>query len=147
VSSYLRDGGPFCLTYGDGVSDVDLTALIAFHKSHGRIGTVTGVRPTSRFGELSVEGDRGVALRGEASLRGLDQRRLLHLRTGLPRDRYLDGRDDLILEREPLQRLAADGQLVVREHTGFWQPMDTFRDWKLLEDLWASGNAPWSVRS
>jgi glucose-1-phosphate cytidylyltransferase len=144
VSSYLRDEGPFCLTYGDGVSDVDLTALIAFHKSHGRIGTVTGVRPTSRFGELSVDGDRVVQFAEKPLSEGLISGGFFIFEPAFL-DRYLDGRDDLILEREPLQKLAADGELVVREHSGFWQPMDTFRDWKLLEDLWASGNAPWKA--
>lgn len=142
VSRYLDDNGPFCLTYGDGVSDVDLTELLAFHRSHGRIGTVTGVRPVNRFGELSVSGDKVARFAEKPLSEGLISGGFFIFERAFI-DRYLTEEDDLILEREPLQRLASDGELVVREHPGFWQSMDTYRDWKLLEDLWSSGKAPW----
>lgn len=143
VRQYLPDG-PFCLTYGDGVSDVDLTALLQLHRAHGRIGTVTGVRPSSRFGELSVEAGRVVRFAEKPAADSLISGGFFVFEREFV-ERYLDDRDDLTLEREPLQRLAADGELVVREHTGFWQPMDTYRDWKLLEDLWTAGRAPWKT--
>jgi glucose-1-phosphate cytidylyltransferase len=144
VARYLPDG-PFCLTYGDGVADVDIPRLIEFHRSHGRIATVTGVRPLGRFGELELDG-RQVAAFAEKP----------HVTAGMINggffvferafiDRYLDDRDDLSLEAEPLQRLAADRELMVWPHAGFWQCMDTYREWKVLEDLWNAGQAPWRV--
>jgi glucose-1-phosphate cytidylyltransferase len=143
IRQYLPPG-PFCLTYGDGVSDVDLRELLAFHRAHGKIGTVTGVRPSSRFGELSAEGDRVVSFAEKPAANGLISGGFFVFEREFI-DRYLDERDDLTLEREPLQRLAADGELVVREHHGFWQSMDTYRDWKLLEELWAAGKPPWKL--
>ncbi len=143
IAGYLP-AGPFCMTYGDGVSDVDLTDLVRFHRSHGKIGTVTGVHPTSRFGELTVEGNRVSRFAEKPIEDGLISGGFFVFEREFV-DRYLDDREDLTLEREPLQRLAIDGQLVVRTHSGFWQAMDTFRDWKLLEDLWASGRAPWKI--
>ena len=143
AAGYLGDDRTFCLTYGDGVSDVDLTSLLAFHRSHGRIGTVTGVRPTNRFGELSVDGTRVSQFAEKPLSEGLISGGFFVFeRTFI--DRYLSEENDLILEKEPLQRLAADGELMVREHSGFWQSMDTYRDWKLLEDLWQGGRAPWA---
>ncbi len=141
AARYLGDG-PFCLTYGDGVSDVDLEALVRFHRAHGRLATVTGVRPASRFGELTADGDRVVGFREKPTGNALISGGFFVFERAVV-DRYLDDREDLTLEREPLQRLAEDGELMVREHDGFWQPMDTYRDWKLLEDLWTSGQAPW----
>jgi glucose-1-phosphate cytidylyltransferase len=136
---------PFCLTYGDGLGNVNIAELIKFHRSHGKIGTVTGVRPPGRFGELEIS-DRQVTSFAEKP----------QVTTGFINggffvfepefiERYLEDREDLTLESEPLQRLAADGELMVWEHDGFWQPMDTFREWKLLEDLWQSGQAPWKI--
>lgn len=139
--SYLPEG-PFCLTYGDGVSDVDLRRLVEFHRSHGKIGTVTGVRPSSRFGELTIEGSQVTAFREKPTTEGLISGGFFVFEREFV-ERYLGEEDDLTLEREPLQRLAGDGQLMVRPHDGFWQPMDTHRDWKLLEDLWSRGEAPW----
>jgi glucose-1-phosphate cytidylyltransferase len=143
VARYLGSG-PFCATYGDGVSDVDLRRLVAFHRAHGKLGTVTGVRPKSRFGELTLQGERVVSFAekpvGDGMISGgffVFEREFV--------DRYLTGEDGLILEHEPLQRLAADGQLMVYEHQGFWQSMDTYRDWRVLEDLWWSGRVPWKV--
>jgi glucose-1-phosphate cytidylyltransferase len=138
---YLDDD-PFCLTYGDGVSDVDLTELIRFHRSHGKLGTVTGVRPKSRFGELRLSGDRVASFAEKPAADGMISGGFFVFEREFV-DRYLDERDDLTLEKEPLQRLASEGQLMVREHSGFWQSMDTYRDWRVLEDLWTGGRAPW----
>jgi len=132
---------PFCLTYGDGVSSVDLTALIAFHQAHGKLATVTAVRPPARFGGLELDGDsvRTFAEKNQVSEGWINggffvlQPQVLDLIAG----------DDTLWEREPLERLAHDGQLRAYRHEGFWQPMDTLRDLRLLESLWQSGKAPW----
>lgn len=134
---------PFCLTYGDGVSDVDISKLIAFHKSHGKLATVTAVRPAARFGGIELEGDavRAFAEKDQTSegwINGgffvLDPKVL----------EYVEA-DDTIWERSPLERLAAADQLRAFRHEGFWWPMDTLRDVKLLETHWASGKAPWKT--
>ncbi len=133
----------FMVTYGDGVGNVDLHALMAFHRAHGKLGTVTAVRPPARFGGLTLEGEAVVEFSekpqtGEGWINGgffVFEPRVLD---------YLRG-DDTILERDPLERLAAEGQLMAFQHMGFWQPMDTLRDKQLLEALWASGEAPWKV--
>lgn len=135
----------FCLTYGDGLGSVDIRALLEFHKMHGKLATVTGVRPPGRFGELELDGDQVVAFAEkpqvtESFINGgffVMQREFI--------DRYLSDDEDLILERDPLQNVAADGELMMYPHTGFWQPMDTFREWKMLEEMWDSGNAEWRV--
>lgn len=137
--------GPFCLTYGDGLGDIDLDGLLRFHRAHGKIGTVTGVRPPQRFGELLLEGDRVSEFSEKPQVTaGMINGGFFVFEQEFV-DRYLDDRDDLVLELEPLQRLAADGELMAWQHQGFWQPMDTYREWKLLEDLWTSGQAPWKV--
>jgi glucose-1-phosphate cytidylyltransferase len=144
VARYL-DHAPFCLTYGDGVADVDVKRLVEFHRAHGRLGTVTGVRPLGRFGELEVDGRRVLAFAEKPQVtQGLINGGFLVLERAFV-DRYLDDAEDLSLEGEPLQRLAADGELMVWPHTGFWQCMDTYREWKLLEDAWNRGQAPWKV--
>jgi glucose-1-phosphate cytidylyltransferase len=140
------DGDTFCLTYGDGVGNVDISALLRFHHAHGRLATVTGVRPPGRFGELRI-GAGGAAVEfnekpqvAEGVINGgffVFHRAFV--------ERYLEPRDDLVLELEPLQKLARDGQLMVYLHEGFWQPMDTYRELMLLEQLWQSGQAPWRV--
>jgi glucose-1-phosphate cytidylyltransferase len=136
-------GEPFCLTYGDGVADVDLTALLAFHRAHGRLATVTGVRPPGRFGEMRLEGDRVAAFAEKPQVsEGFINGGFMVFQPEVV-ERYLDDREDLVLEREPLQRLAADGQLAVWRHEGFWQCMDTYREWKLLDDMCRTGSAPW----
>ena len=138
------DGDLFCLTYGDGLGDIDITALLAFHRAHGKLATVTGVRPPGRFGELRVESDGRAAefneklQTAEGVINGgffVFQRDFI--------DKYLSDGDDCVLEREPLQKLARDNELMVYSHKGFWQPMDTFREWRLLNDLWERGKAPW----
>lgn len=137
----------FCLTYGDGVGNVDLKRLLEFHRSHGKIATVTGVLPPGRFGELVVGRD-GAASEFNEKLQTSGGRIsggfFVFRREFL--ERYLAGKgEDCVLENEPLRRLAADGQLMVHPHDGFWQPMDTYREWKLLNDLWKSGQAPWKA--
>lgn len=143
---YLGRSETFCLTYGDGLGNVNLPALIDFHRKHGKIGTVTGVRPPGRFGELRVD-TGGQALEfsekpqvTEGVINGgffVFQQEFLQ--------RYLDKSDELVLENQPLQQLARDGELMVYLHEGFWQPMDTYRELKLLDQLWNSGSAPWKV--
>jgi glucose-1-phosphate cytidylyltransferase len=130
-------------TYGDGVGNVDIQKLLRFHESRGKLATLTAVPPPARFGALSLVGD---AVRefsekpqmGEGWINGgffVFQPEVLD---------YFDG-DASILEREPLVRLAAEGQLSAFKHQGFWQPMDTVRDRQILEDLWESGSAPWKT--
>lgn len=143
LASWLGEDETFALTYGDGVADVDVAALCAFHRAHGRLATVTTVRPPARFGGIKFEGDAVSEFTekpqtGEGWINGgffVLNRRALD---------YIDG-DDTLWEREPLERLAGDKQLMAYRHEGFWQPMDTLRERRLLEDLWASGTAPWKV--
>jgi len=137
--------GPFCLSYGDGLGDVDLSELIRFHRSHGKLGTVTGVRPPGRFGELRVQDSavKAFAEKPQVTEGYINGGFFVFEPEFL--DRYLSDRDDLTLELEPLQQLAADGELMMYRHQGFWQPMDTYREWKMLEDLWKQGRAPWRV--
>lgn len=140
VSSYI-DTPAFFLTYGDGLADIDLAALLAFHQAHRRIGTVTGVRARSQFGEMKLDGDTVRAFiekpQVSAMINGgffLLQREFLD---------YVTGDPNCILEREPLQNLAAEGELKVYEHGGFWQCMDTFKDFRALNELFDQGDAPW----
>lgn len=135
----------FMLTWGDGLADVDLDALLAFHRSHGRIATLTAVRPPARFGHLELSGDAITEFNekpqtGEGWINGA-----FFVLEPQVFD-YIDG-DATHFEREPLERLAKDGQLMAYRHTGFWQCMDTVRDRKLLQETWDSGRAPWKVWS
>jgi glucose-1-phosphate cytidylyltransferase len=134
---------PFMATYGDGVGDVDVGALLAFHRAHGRLATVTAVRPPARFGGLVLDEDvvREFTEKPQAEA-GWINGGFFVFEPGV--FDYLDG-DHSILEREPLERLARDGQLHAWRHRGFWQPMDTLREKELLESLWSSGRAPWKV--
>lgn len=139
-------GDNFCLTYGDGLGNVNLSDLLAFHQRHGKIGTVTGVRPPGRFGELEVD-NRGTATQFNEKPQtagGMINGGFFIFKRSFF-EKYLAERDDLVLEAEPLQRLARDRELAVYPHNGFWQPMDTYREFKLLNDLWNSGKAPWKV--
>jgi glucose-1-phosphate cytidylyltransferase len=144
VGSYLGTE-PFFMTYGDGVSDVDLTALAAFHKAHGRLATLTAVAPPGRFGAIETDGDTIRSFREKPAGDGavinggffvLDPRVL----------DYVAG-DSTVWENEPLERLARERQLQAYRHTGFWQAMDTLRDKNHLEALWAAKAAPWKVWS
>jgi glucose-1-phosphate cytidylyltransferase len=143
VMDYVRDG-TFCLTYGDGVADVDITALVAFHREQGTVATVTAVQPPGRFGALEIDGARvtGFAEKPHGD-GGWINGGFFVLAPEVAR--YLDGGDSLIWEREPLEGLARDGELSVFHHDGFWQPMDTQRDMRQLEALWESGDAPWTA--
>jgi glucose-1-phosphate cytidylyltransferase len=143
IGRLLADGEPFCLTYGDGVADIDIDALLAFHKKHGRLATVTAVTPPGRFGALVTAGDAVTSfaekpLGDGGSINGgffVLERRVLD---------YISD-DATVWEREPLERLAAEGQLAAYRHDGFWQPMDTLRDRNTLEALWAGNNAKWKL--
>ncbi len=143
VADHIKNEDAFCLTYGDGVCDLDIAESIAFHKRHGKLSTVTAVQPPGRYGALDKAGDQVVGFaekpRGEGGLinggffvlapRCLD---------------FIEG-DNTSWEGIPLSRLAESGELMAFEHRGFWQPMDTLRDKTQLEELWASGKAPWKT--
>jgi len=136
-------GGTFMLTYGDGLSDVDLHELLAFHRSHGRLATMTAVRPPARFGHLELDGEEVSEFSekpqtGEGWINGA----FFVLEPEV--FNYIDD-DDIHFEREPLERLAKDRQLMAYCHHSFWQCMDTIRDKQLLERLWDTGHAPWAV--
>ena len=143
VEAYVRNDEAFCFTYGDGVSDVDITQLLAFHRSHGKLATVTAVQPPGRYGALEMD---------DAAVRGFVEK---------PRGdggwinggffvlsptclMNIDG-DASSWEGQPLAQLAASGELMAFQHAGFWQPMDTLRDKMHLEDLWTSDKAPWKT--
>jgi glucose-1-phosphate cytidylyltransferase len=129
-------------TYGDGLANVDLRALLAFHEAHGRLATITTVRPLSRFGVMEVTPD-GLVSRFREKPRVEDW---INIGFFVFEPEVLDflGRDS-VLEEEPLARLAAERQLVAYRHEGFWQPMDTYREWRLLNGLWRDGAAPWKT--
>ncbi len=135
----------FMLTYGDGVSNVNINKLITFHKSHGKIATVTAVRPTARFGRITFDSDKVIEFKEKSQTREGWINGGFFVFNPEVFD-YLHG-DDTILEGDPLENLAKDGQLMGYKHDGFWQCMDTLRDKQLLEKLWDSGSAPWKVWS
>lgn len=134
----------FMLTYGDGVSDVNVTALMQTHLAAGRLATVTGVRPPSRYGELELNGDRVAKFNEKPQLHEgvINGGYFVFERAFLD---YLSTDSACVLEREPLENVAAAGQLSVFRHDGFWQCMDTYRDSQLLNQLWDSGTAPWKI--
>jgi glucose-1-phosphate cytidylyltransferase len=143
VANYLDADGPFCMTYGDGVGNVNIPELIAFHRKQGRLATVTAVQPPGRFGGMTLDGQKvadfaekppgdGAWINGGFFV--LDRRVI---------ERIKD--DQTIWEQEPLMGLAAEGQLSAYKHRGFWQPMDTLRDKNQLNSLWLSGQPPWKV--
>ncbi|MCC7451122.1 MAG: glucose-1-phosphate cytidylyltransferase [Anaerolineae bacterium] len=133
----------FMMTYGDGVCNVDLRKLLAFHRSHGKLATLTAVRPPARFGHLEFNGNRVSRFTEKAQTdAGWINGGFLVLEPAVID--YIDS-DDMKWEREPLERLAAEGQLMAYQHDDFWQCMDTLRDKQLLEKLWDGGNAPWKV--
>jgi glucose-1-phosphate cytidylyltransferase len=143
VAQYL-DGQPFMLTYGDGVADVNIAELLAYHNAHGKMATVTSIQPAGRFGALDLDNSNQVLgfqekPKGDGSwVNG----GFFILEPGVL-DRI--GGDSTIFEKEPMESLARDSQLVAFKHHGFWQPMDTLRDKNHLEDLWGSGTAPWKL--
>jgi len=141
IQKYIPDD-EFMLTYGDGVIDMDMNKLLKFHRSHGKIGTVTGVFPVSQYGELVMEDDRVISFaekprHAKTSISGgyfVFNKKMFD---------YLTDDDKCILEHEPLKKLSQDGQLNVFAHDGFWQCMDTYRDYKFLQNLWQKNEAPW----
>jgi glucose-1-phosphate cytidylyltransferase len=141
LESRLKDGGTFMLTYGDGVCDLDISALLAFHKSHGKIATVTAVRPPARFGTMDFDGPLVRSFKEKPQTEGgwINGGFFVFEPAVFS---YLDG-DATVLEGAPLERLATDGQLTAFKHEGFWQCMDTIRDKTRLEDMWSAHNAPW----
>jgi glucose-1-phosphate cytidylyltransferase len=141
LEPYLKDA-TFMLTYGDGLSDIDLRQLLAFHRKHGRIATVTAVRPPSRFGGLVFDGDLVAEFTEKPQIgEGWINGGFMVFEPGV--FQYLDRGDQTILEADALERLAADGQLAAYRHEKFWQCMDTLREKRYLETLWAEGKAPW----
>jgi glucose-1-phosphate cytidylyltransferase len=142
LAPYLGDE-TFMMTWGDGVSDVDLNELLEFHRSHGKLATLTAVRPPARFGLLDLKGEQVVQFEEKPQLKeGWINGAFFVLEPGV--FDYIEG-DMTQWEREPLERLAADGQLMAYKHTSFWQCMDTLRDKKLLESLWQREHPPWKV--
>lgn len=140
------EGEDFMLTYGDGVSDIDISKLVEFHKSHGRILTVTGVRPPGRFGEMVTKPD-GELCEFNEKPQATAGRISGGFFVASPRlFDYLDEREDLVFEQEPMRRLVRDRQLMMYAHDGFWQPMDTSREFQLLNALYNEGKAPWIRR-
>ena len=145
VKDYIKDDDAFCFTYGDGVSDVDITALINFHHSHGKLASVTAVTPPGRYGALTRKGNQVTGFsekpKGDGGL----------INGGFfvlsPKVLDLIPHDSTSWEGEPLTHLASSGELMAYEHQGFWQPMDTLREKNLLEELWQLGQAPWKVWS
>jgi glucose-1-phosphate cytidylyltransferase len=143
LEGVLRPEGTFMLTYGDGVADIDITGLLAFHRRHGRLATVTAVRPPARFGGITIEQDRVGEFKekpqtGEGWING----GFFVMEPGV--FDYLHG-DHTVLEEDPLEKLARDGELMAYEHRRFWHCMDTVRDRDALEAIWLSGQAPWKI--
>jgi len=144
VAKYLEGEEAFCFTYGDGVSDIDISALVVFHKEHGKMATVTAVQPAGRYGALDIESDGSVSgfiekphgdggwINGGFFVLSAETINLI------------DG-DDTTWEQKPLSQLAAGGQLKSYKHHGFWQPMDTLREKNMLNEMWDCGKAPWKV--
>ncbi len=142
LASWLKDER-FMLTYGDGVGDINVPALLDFHCAHGKLATVTAVRPPSRFGGLEVEGDFVRRFSEKSQIgEGWINGGFFVLEPGVLD--FIAG-DETTWEREPLERLADAGQLVAYRHESFWQPMDTLREVKILDGLWADGRPPWKV--
>jgi glucose-1-phosphate cytidylyltransferase len=143
IAPYVSDDESFCMTYGDGVSDVNITDLLAFHKKQGTQATLTATLPPGRFGALSIQGDRVTGFKEKPKGDGVMINGGFFVLSPKVLD-LIDG-DETIWEQSPLETLAKNGDLSVFRHVGFWQPMDTLRDKTHLEDLWSSGNAPWKV--
>lgn len=143
IEKYL-EGEEFMVTYGDGVADINIGKLVDFHHKHGKLATITGVRPYSRFGELLIRDERVVEFSekpqsSEGHINGgffIFKRRFLD---------YLSPDDGCVLESKPLEKLAEEGELMVYLHAGFWQCMDTYRDYQYLREIWAKAQAPWKV--
>lgn len=142
IGKYL-DGDDFCCTYGDGVGDVDITKLVAFHKSHGNLATLTATQPPGRFGAIGLQGQQVTGFQEKPQGDGAWINGGFFVLSPKVLD-FIDG-DSTTWEKEPMEKLAHMGQLASHFHRGFWQPMDTLRDKTHLEELWATGKAPWKV--
>ena len=142
VRNYL-DQEPFCMTYGDGVGDIDIRAQLEFHRAHGGLATITATQPPGRFGVLDVDEQRVSGIREKPKGDGAWINGGFFVLSPRVLD-YIDG-DDTLWERAPLERLAAEDQLFAYKHSGFWHPVDTLRDKTYLEELWATGRAPWKL--
>ncbi len=143
IIPYVADDDAFCLTYGDGVGDIDISSVIETHRREGRLATLTATQPAGRFGAIRTHGNQVTAFREKPDGDGgwiNGGFFVLNPRVG----DYIEG-DQTVWEQEPLERLAAEGQLSVHQHFGFWHPMDSISDKKKLEDLWATGRAPWRI--
>lgn len=141
VTEYIDNEEFFCFTYGDGVGDIDISATIAFHKEHGKAATLTATCPPGRFGALDIQCGRVLNFKEKPKGDGALINGGFFVLSPSVLDYVSD--DSTVWEQEPLMRLAAAGQLMAYEHSGFWQPMDTLRDKILLEELWGSDKAPW----
>lgn len=142
VRSYL-DGGDFCFTYGDGVSDVDISAVISFHKKHGKKATLTAVKPPGRFGALQLNEHEVISFREKPQGDGSWINGGFFVLSPKVIDLIAD--DSTVWEKHPMERLAAERELISFFHQGFWQPMDTMRDKIFLDELWASDAPPWRI--
>ncbi|QBE64017.1 glucose-1-phosphate cytidylyltransferase [Pseudoduganella lutea] len=143
VREYVKDEEAFCFTYGDGVSNVNITDLIAFHRAHGKLATLTAIQPPGRFGALNLEGERITSVQEKPQGDGAWINGGFFVLSPQAID-YVEG-DATTWEKQPMERLALDGQMQAFFHHDFWQPMDTLRDKMHLEDLWKSGRAPWKT--
>ncbi len=144
IKKYVADHDCFLLTYGDGVGNIDISKLIEFHKSHGKLMTVTGAHPPGRFGELTIDGDQVIGFNEKPqAIEGWISAGFFVCNKKI--FDYLNDEENLIFEKNPIENITKDGQLMVYKHQGFWHPMDTSRDYQLLNELWLSGNAPWIV--
>ncbi len=143
IARYVEGEESFCMTYGDGVGDVDITRLIEFHKQHGKLATLTAVQPMGRFGILDLQGDSVTAFREKSQADGGWINSGFFVLNPKVLDRIAG--DSTLWEREPMESLAAEGNLKAFAHRGFWEPMDTVRDKQHLESLWATGKAPWKT--
>ena len=146
IAPYLPAGEDFMLTYGDGLANIDLRALLAFHRTHGKLATLTAVRHASRFGEVEI-GDQNLVSRFAEKPGAQTRNRIAGGFFVFKYDilEYLSEDPDCVLEYEPLERLAREGQLAAYPHDGYWQCMDTQREWTLLNEQWTSGTAPWAI--
>lgn len=146
VAPYLKDEEAFCFTYGDGVSDIDISASVAFHRQHGKLATITAVQPPGRYGALNMSGTTpGQVLGFTEKPRGDGGAINGGFFVLSPKVIDTIAGDSTTWEAEPLETLAGQGQMMAYQHNGFWQPMDTLREKNLLEDLWAKNKAPWKV--
>ncbi|MGI4981232.1 MAG: glucose-1-phosphate cytidylyltransferase [Janthinobacterium lividum] len=143
IARYVQDEEAFCMTYGDGVSDVDITALIKFHRAHGKLATLTSVQPVARFGGLVLDGSEVQSFEEKPPQEGGWVNGGFFVLSPKVLDYVTDDRQ--MFEREPISELVARHQMHAFQHEGFWQPMDTLRDKHYLEDLWNAGKAPWKV--